>query len=412
MLDSEPLVIIGSGLAGLSAAAGARSAGFDGQVILVGEESNLPYDRPPLSKRVLTTPGSEEKIFLRKADWYTGSAIDLHLGQKVTSIDRIGRKLALSSGDSISYGRLIIATGASVLRLPAIEHGTVPTRYLRTRTDAIALREHLIPGARLAIVGGGVIGLEVASSAIKLGCNVTIIESADRLMARSFAPSISAFLETLHRDRGVEFMFNEIVRKQQTIEGTRGQVVLDSGGIVDADIILVCVGVTPNLDIAKEAGIACEQGVVVDEFGSTCDPNIFAVGDVAQFRSELYQSNLRLEAWQHARNQGEVVGRNAVVSQPQAYNDVPWFWTDQHDQSLQLVGLTAGDTEVVRRSEDPMSFVTFHLASGRLVGATLVNAGGQRRPIQTLIANRSVVPTEMLADNGTRLRSLAKEFVS
>lgn len=410
MKEHDALVIVGAGLAGVSAAGSARESGFTGPILLLCEESDLPYDRPPLSKRVLLEAGAETIIGLRDEDWFRDSNIDLQLNKNVSAINRTDKLVHCKDGTLIPYGTLILATGSSVRRLPMLESKNVPVHYLRTRNDAVALRSQLREGAHVVVIGGGVIGLEVAGSARKLGCSVSVIEASERLMARSLSPSTSAFIKAYHESKGVSVRTATTVVDSSPQQSSGGHdLTLANGEVITADIVVAGIGVNPNIELAKSCGLTCEDGVVVNAYGQSDDQHIFVVGDAAKFESVLYEQSLHLETWQHAQKHGQVVGRNAVGAR-EKYDDVPWFWSDQHEMNIQLVGLAIGDAEIKRPCDDEESLMAFHLQSGRLMGATLINAGGNKRPVQKLIAAKAIAPIEKLTDPTVRLRSLAKEF--
>jgi NADPH-dependent 2,4-dienoyl-CoA reductase/sulfur reductase-like enzyme len=394
-------VIVGAGQAGAHAAVSMRTAGFAGRIVLVGEEPYRPYERPPLSKAALTEDPEPEPGWFFPPERYESLHIEWLGGNPAVGLDPAAARLALADGTALPFDRLLIATGgrARPLALPGGEHAML----VRTLDDARRLRPLLVAGQRVVCIGAGVIGLETAASARHRGCEVTVLEAAAGAMGRSMTPDMARWVERLHRDHGVDLRFGVTVT---AIEPGR---VHCADGAVAADVVVAGIGMTRNTGLAEAAGIALDGGIVVDEFGRSSAPEIFAAGDVAAFWHPLWQQRLRLESWRHAQNHGIAVGR-AMAGAAAPYDDMPWFWTDQHGANIQVAGLPhLSVTSVLRGAATAPSFAAFHLdAGGKLVAASGVNAPREVRAAMAMIARGAVVDPALLADPAVRLQTLAK----
>ncbi len=392
-------LIVGAGQAGAYAAMAMREAGFTGRIVLIGDEPHHPHERPPLSKAMLTEAEAPAPSHFHDSGRYAERDIELRLGVAATAIDREARRVTLADGGTLPYDRLLLATGgrARRLRVP----GGEAVLYLRTLDDARLLRPRLVPGARVVCVGAGVIGLEIASSARHRGCEVTVIEAGSGVMGRSLTADFARYLEGLHRKAGVTLQFGVSLRGIAD-----GQVVCDSGA-VPADLVVAGIGMERNTALAEAAGLALDGGIAVDEFGRSSDPLIYAAGDVAAFWHPVLQRRMRLESWRHAQNHGQAVGR-AMAGQPAPYDEIPWFWTDQHGVNLQLAGLPElAAATVMRGSMADASFAGFHLdAEDRVVAATGINAPRDIRAAQSMIRAAKPVDPTMLADTGVPLQRI------
>lgn len=406
MTASGPMVIIGAGLAGDAACGALREGGYTGQIVLIGDEAHRPYDRPPLSKAALQS--ADARVFLRDEAWYADNGVLLTLGDRVEAIDRAGKMVRLSSGSSIAYDKLLIATGTRVRTLPELEGAPVPVRYLRTLDDAAALRGDIGPDRRIVFIGAGVIGLEAAASAATLGCKVTVIEGLERAMARCLTPSLSAFMHQVHHAKGVELILDARVTGVAPADGA-AIVELADGRRVAADTIVAGVGVIPNVELAVEAGLEVQDGIIVDAHARTSDPDIFAAGDVARFPCRD-GSLARVEQWRHAIDHA-VAAAHAMLGQPSAYREEAWFWSDQFDLNIQVTGRPSASQEVVRGEMGEAGFIVFHLEDGRLVGATSVNQPRFRKPIGELVSAQAQIDAAVLADPETDLKALARSMV-
>jgi NADPH-dependent 2,4-dienoyl-CoA reductase/sulfur reductase-like enzyme len=397
-------IIVGAGQAGAWAAVGMRQAGFDGRILLIGDEPWRPYERPPLSKAVLTEDTEPPVTYFHKEERYAKQRIELLLGTSVTAIEPDAHCVRLSDGQSLHYDRLLLTVGGSARHLPI--HGGDKALYLRTLDEARLIRARLANGRRVLCIGAGVIGLEIASSARARGCDVTVLEALPRAMGRSVSPEGAVFIETLHRSAGVALHFGVIVDAiEDAADGLR--VKCRDGEVFAGDLVIAGVGMQRNLALAEAAGLSLEGGIVVDEVGRTSAPDIYAAGDVTAFHHPLFDRRLRLESWRHAQNHGLAVGK-AMCGETAAYDDIPWFWTDQHGVNLQVAGLPADAARTIVRVDDPpKAFTAIHLTEdGCVIGLTAANNPRDIRAGQALIKSRRPVSEAALADPTVPLQTL------
>ncbi|MGW5514438.1 NAD(P)/FAD-dependent oxidoreductase [Nocardia africana] len=410
-MPDRHLLIIGNGCGGTEVAFAARTAGWEGRITLLGDEKFQPYHRPPLSKAYLDGRVSAESLNLRGAIAYEQSRITLHAGHRAVEIDRKRRRVAMSDGTEIGYDQLVLAAGGRPRTLPAAD--ALPAKpanlfYLRTRTDADALRDELRPGRTVVIVGAGYVGLEVAAAAVRNGMTAIVIEAANRVLARVTAQPISEYYESVHRQAGVEILTNCLVEELETSgESGRIEAVRCSDGTrVAADLVLVGIGLTPNSELAEAAGLEVENGVVVDDDLRTADPRVMAVGDCVRQYSHLYDRYIRVESVPNALEQA----RNAAAvlcDKPPRPVGAPWFWSDQYDLSLKMVGLSEGyDRSVVRGNPKDRSFSAFYLRHDRVLAVDTVNRPADFNISKRLISERIPVDPDMLADEKVSLRDL------
>ena len=402
---SSPLhLIIGAGQAAAHAALAMREAGFAGRIVMAGEEPHRPYERPPLSKEMLTAEPEPPVAYFHDVARYTEKAVELMLETRVTAVDVAAQRATLSDGRTLPFDRLLFATGSRPRRLEI--PGGDAILYLRTLDDAHRIRARLVPGARILCIGAGVIGLEIASSARQRGCAVTVIEAAAGAMGRMLTREMAEYMVHLHRARGVALHFGAGVA---AIEGDR--FICSGAPDLTADCVVAGIGVVRNTELAEAAGIAVDRGIVTDACGRTSAPNVFAAGDVAAFFHPLFQRHLRLESWRHAQNHGIAVGR-VMAGGAEPYDDIPWFWSDQHGMNLQVAGLPEQTaTTVVRGAMDAPSFAAFHLdAENHVIAATGVNAPREVRAAQSIIRSRRPADPAVLADTSTPLQKLAAMF--
>ena len=403
MAVSETFVVVGAGHAGGRAVEAMRRAGFDGNIVLAGTESHLPYERPPLSKEVLAKDKDLGFCLTNSKDWYADNKIEVMLGDPVRALDLGRRLIVLDGGREVAYSRLLLATGARVRRLTLAGDDLAGVHYLRSIDEALALRRDLREGAKIVVVGGGFIGLEVAASARGHGCAVTVLESMPALLGRMAAPGIAKFVEELHRRNGVDVRTGVSVT---ALEGGAGveRVVLADGEALQADAVVVGIGVVPNVELAEAAGIETDNGILVDEFCRTSDRHVYAAGDVTNHYNPLFGKRMRLESWQNAQNQA-IAAAKVMCGGGEAFAEVPWLWSDQFDLNLQIAGLaTDSDETISREGED--GFIKFLRAGGRLLGAIAVNQSRDMRAARILIAKRPDVPAADLADATIPLRKL------
>ena len=402
---SAGVVIIGGGQAGVEAASALRVLGYDGSILLIGEEPHLPYQRPPLSKDYLLGKLDAERLPLRAEAYYDKQRIGV-LTQRAAAIEPGMHRIRLQSGASIPYDHLILAVGARNRALPAKGAGRV--LYLRTRDEAETIRERLAAVQSVAVIGGGFIGLELAAAARTLGKQVTVVEAAPRLMARAVPPPLSDFFREVHQREGVEIVLGATVEEIEP-----GAVKLGDGTRRAADVVFAGVGVVPNTELARDAGLAIGNGIAVDELLRTSEPHIFAIGDCAEhpnpFAGAGVGQRVRLESVQNAVDQAKCAARN-IVGQPSPYRDAPWFWTDQFDIRFQMAGLSGGhDRSVVRGSVEHRKVSAFYFKEGRCIAADSVNRFGDHIAVRKLLAGRAQLTPEQAADETFDLKRVAQE---
>jgi 3-phenylpropionate/trans-cinnamate dioxygenase ferredoxin reductase subunit len=401
----ERIVIIGAGQSGAQAVATLRAEGFAGELTLVGDEPFAPYQRPPLSKAYLMGTMERERLFLKPDAFYAEAHCRLLLGVSATAIDRAAKTVNLSNGESLAYDKLLLATGSRVRSIKCVGAELAGVHYLRGIADVDTLRSVFADGARLAIVGGGYIGLEVAAVAAKRGIEVTVFEALDRLMARAVSPPVSAFYEQVHRAAGVNVLLNTGV---EAFEG-RGklQAIRAAGKSHPADVALVGIGIVPNVELAREAGLACDDGIVVNVQSAVADDaSIFAAGDCTRHIGREGIA-LRLECVQNAIDQAKHAALS-MLGKPNAYREVPWFWSDQYDLKLQIAGLArATDQLVIRGNPDARKFAVFHLREGAIAAVEAVNAAPEYLVGKRLIADGAKIAPERLADTAIPMKTIA-----
>jgi len=379
------IVIVGAGQAGFQAAVSLRSEGYDDSIILIGEEPRLPYQRPPLSKGFLAGKQVIESTILRPESFYSSHRIDVVTDEQVTALDRISGHVQLSSGKRIPYDKAVLATGARVRKLPSQNH----VLYLRDSNDAVALKERLDRSNSIRIVGGGFIGLEVASAARSLGKAVTVVETQSRLMQRCVAPVVSEFYRGLHADNGVKVML--------------GETEISS---CSADLSVAGIGVVPNVQLARDAGLAIANGIAVDQFLQTSDPAIFAIGDCAEHPNVFANARVRLESVQNAVDQAKCAAAN-VVGHRRPYRAVPWFWTEQFDAKVQMAGWSGdSDRTVMRGDLQAKKFSVFYFKEDSLIGVDSINRPADHLAARKLLATGARITSDHAADNGFDLKSL------
>ncbi|WP_298746503.1 FAD-dependent oxidoreductase [uncultured Brevundimonas sp.] len=393
------IVIVGGGVAGLSLASELAARAPDRSVVVLQDEPHAAYDRPPLSKAYLLD-GDADAVALSLPGL---DRVDIRSGVRAEAVDAEARSVALSTGGSLTFGQLVFATGARARSLPSLTAGALPVCVLRGLDDARALRSHLVAGSRLVILGGGIIGLEVAATARTIGAQVTVVEALPRLLSRSGCPLLSIFLREAHEQRGVKFHLGRTVSSV-----TANSVVLDDGARIPADVILVAAGVIPNTELAAAAGAACDNGILVDDLGRTSLPDIWAIGDCSRAWCEEQRTHVRSETWTRAREQAAVVAMALCGLPTASASEAPaYYWSDQYDLKIQVAGSPMGDLDLVRGDMSAGSFSILHLAGGRLVGATAINAPRDLGSLKKIIRSRRPVDAEVLADLSTDLKALA-----
>jgi NADPH-dependent 2,4-dienoyl-CoA reductase/sulfur reductase-like enzyme len=399
-------VIAGASLAGAKAAETLRDEGFDGDIVLLGTELELPYERPPLSKGYLQGKDERASIYVHPQEWYAEHGVDLRLGHTVTAIDRAGTAVAVAGPAgtaTVSYDKLLLATGASPRRLTFTGSDRPEVLYLRTAADSDRLREALQPGPRVVVAGAGWIGLETAAAARSYGCPVTVLEPQSGALHDQLGPELGEVFTGLHRSQGVEFRFGE-----RAEEFRPGLVVTSAGAEVPADLLIVGIGAAPNDQLAADAGLVVDDGVLTDEALRSSDANIFAAGDVANSFNPLFGRRIRVEHWANALDGGPAAAR-AMLGQPVVYDKVPYFFSDQYDLGMECAGLpTPGsyDDIAFRGDRAGLEFIAFWLSSGRVVAGMNVNVWDVSDDIQALIRSGRPVDLSRLTDPDVPLTEL------
>jgi len=404
----ECYVIVGGGQAGAVAAATLREAGFAGRLVLVGDEPHLPYERPPLSKEVLLNPSATKPVIFDR-EFYSAQAIDCRFGTPATRLDAQARTLELADGETLAFDKLLLATGARARAYPLLDALGEAAISLRSLQDAQALRERLRPGARLLVVGGGVIGLEVAASARQLGAEVTLIERGERLMARAAPTHLGQSLQALHQGQGVRFAFGiELLRAERSASGELQLHSRDGQSFV-GDLLVYGIGVDLNTELAGAAGLHLDDGILIDEYGMSSAPGIYAAGDVARQYNPQSGTYLRQETWSNAQTQAAGVAR-AMLTGAACTPDLPWYWTDQYGHNIQVAGSAEAEGWFTR-GDSSGRHTQFGVRDGRIVSAITFDNGREMRPAKQLIAAAARFDDpEALLDIKQDLRKLAAQW--
>jgi 3-phenylpropionate/trans-cinnamate dioxygenase ferredoxin reductase subunit len=409
-------LIVGAGHAAGECATAIREQGWTGRIVMVGEEPHLPYQRPPLSKAFLSGESTVEQLYLKPQSTYDKARVEVMANTRVERINREARRVALSNGSEIGYTKLVLATGgrARRLALPNIEaiEKLQNFHYLRTLDHVARIRTQFHAGSRLVIIGGGYVGLEVAAVAVKRGLHVTVLEALPRVLARVTAPELSAFYEKVHREAGVEIRTNAVVSRFEldACGDAVAAVCCADGSRVAADLVIVGVGLEPATELAQAAGLAVDNGIVVDEHTRTSDPDIFAVGDCTNHPNPALGRRLRLESVPNALEQARTAAAS-LCGKERVYNSVPWFWSDQYDLKLKMVGLSQGyDAFVLRGNPDTRSFSAFYLKDGVMLAADTVSRAPEFMLAKRFVAEKIPVNAADLADESVPLKNLLPQF--
>ena len=404
---SKNIVVIGAGQAGAQAVMSLRLFGYEGAITLVGDETALPYQRPPLSKAYMKGELGEDRLYFKPAAWYEDNKVETLLSQHVDKIDRDAQEVLLRHGGTLPYDALIIATGSRPRALPVEGAGLENVFDLRGLSDVEHIKPKMIAGKKLVIVGAGYIGLEAAAVARQLGLEVTVLEMADRVLARVTSPVISEFYQDLHREHGVDIRLGARLQKLAGEGGKVTHAVLANGDEIEADIVLAGIGIVPNMELAQEAGIACGNGIIVDEDARTSDPRVFAAGDCTVRPLAHYARTGRLESVHNAIEQGKLAAA-AIMGKPRPNIDCPWFWSDQYDVKLQIAGLSEGHDQVVLRGDkSEKKFAAFYLKDGRLIAVDAVNSPPEFIASKKLIMTGATVAPEKLSDTTITMKEIA-----
>ena len=401
----ENLLIIGAGQSAIQCISTLKKEGYSGSITLVGEEEHLPYQRPPLSKGFLEDSIGKERLYFKKLEFFTENKVQLYLGLAAEKLDIENQKVYLSDNSELEFDKLVLATGSRVryLNFPGSELKSI--FYLRNLDDAEAIKKDLETSDNLVIIGAGYIGLEAAAIAAKKNKTVTVIEMADRVMNRTVDPQISEYYLNLHQSYGVKFHFNTSL---ETINKSSDslEVVCSDGTEVKADSVLIGAGVIPNIELAEDAGIYCDNGIIVDEFGQTNFKNVYACGDCTNHPNKILNKNLRLESVHNAMEQAKTVA-SSVLNNPMEYSQVPWFWSDQYDHKLQIVGLS-GDHDLVtmRGNTNDAKFMLFYTKDEELIAVDAINNPKEFLISRKLVANKVKIKPNVISDLNTNLNDL------
>jgi 3-phenylpropionate/trans-cinnamate dioxygenase ferredoxin reductase subunit len=407
---SSIAIIIGAGHAGGELAIALRNEGWEGRILLLGEEAHLPYHRPPLSKAYLAGSVEKSSLSIRPQMAYDKANVEFFGGVRVLRIDRANKRLELADGKQLAYDKLAIATGGrprplSVPNAAAAER-CANFHYLRTLDDVELIRAQMAAGKRLAIVGGGYIGLEVAAAAVAQGLQVTVLEALPRVLQRVTAAELSAYYERKHREAGVDIRTNVQVADLEVIGETVSAVICADGSRLETDLVVVGIGLIANTELAAEAGLEVDNGILVNEYAQTSDPDIHAAGDCTNHPNPLLGRRLRLESVPNALEQSRVAAAG-MAGKLKAYASVPWFWSDQYELKLKMVGLSEGFERLVLRGEPQTdSFSAFYLKDGKVLAADTVNRPQDFIAAKRLVAEGIAVTAEQLADDSRPLKEL------
>jgi 3-phenylpropionate/trans-cinnamate dioxygenase ferredoxin reductase subunit len=404
------VVIVGAGQGGAQLCLSLRQGGYQGEIVLLGDEPDLPYQRPPLSKAYMKGELPKERLYLRPAAWYDEHGVTVRAGETVTFIDRDAKTVFIGA-ERLPYDILVLATGARPRPLPVPGADLEGVFDLRALADVDAIRPHMESGKRLAIIGAGYIGLEAAAVARQLGLDVTVIEREHRVLSRVAGEPLSAFYEKAHRKRGVTIRLETVVDAIER-DGEGLNLKLPGGETIGADLVLAGIGILPNDELAAEAGIRCQDGIMTDEDGRTSDPAVFAIGDCARRPLLPYERDGRLESVHNAIEQAKLVAA-AILGRPRPRVDCPWFWSDQYDLKLQIAGLSEGHDETVLRGDpDSERFSVFYLSGGRLIAVDAVNDPVAFLASKKPILMRARPDKARLADPNEDYKQMAAEWLS
>jgi p-cumate 2,3-dioxygenase ferredoxin reductase subunit len=398
-LSKTRVLIVGAGQAGGRAAEALRAAGHVGPITLVGEEAHLPYERPQLSKSMLLD-SEPNPAFIRAKDGWADLDVNLSTSSRVIAADIERREIGLADGRAFAFDQLLLATGTCPRRLPDLEAGPLPVSYLRCMDDALALRHALQPGRKVVLVGGGVIGLEVASAAAARGCDVVVLEKAANVLPQIGSPALSRYAKELHTAKGVKIICGTAI-KRATADGIE----LQDGSLIPADMILVGIGVEASVDLAHQLGLQTLHGIKVNTSGATAIDGVHAAGDVAEQWSRCHDRWMRLENWANAQNQAIATAKN-MAGETTVYEAPPWFWSDQYEANIQIVGHPGGGEEIVRGDVAGRRFTTLSIRDDEVVGGVAVNAARDMAILRRLVTSRKAIRRSDLENPNFELKRL------
>jgi 3-phenylpropionate/trans-cinnamate dioxygenase ferredoxin reductase component len=406
MDEPRTLVIVGANLTGGAAASTLREEGFEGRVVLIGDEPHPPYERPPLSKEYLRGEKQFDSTLLRPLAWYQEAGVDLRLGRRATKVDLAARVVELEDGEPVPYDRVLVATGGRNRRLSIPGHDLEGVYELRTRADADRIRAEAQPGRRAVVIGAGFIGSEVAASLRQLDVDVEVVEILDLPLQGVLGPEVGKVYEAIHRDHGVGFHFREAATDFHGKDRV-AEVVTDRGTRIGCDFVVVGIGIAPSTEVVDESPIAVENGIVVDEFCRTNVDGVYAAGDVANQYHPLFGRRIRVEHWDNALKQGATAARN-MMGRREAFTDPHWFWSDQYEFNLQVIGVAnEWDEFVVRGSLDERDFLGFYLKDGVVKAVVGLNRGKEVRRSAAIVRRGARVDPAALRDEDVDVRKLS-----
>ncbi|MEM9172549.1 MAG: FAD-dependent oxidoreductase [Pseudomonadota bacterium] len=403
------LCIVGAGHAAGQLAVSLRQTGFDGSVLMAGEETYPPYQRPPLSKKFLAGELASERLFLKPAEFYTEAEITLALGATVSKVDTAKHTANIDRLGEVSWSQLVFATGSRVRRLAIPGEALAGVHYLRSIRDTDAIRAAFKPGRKVVIIGGGYLGLEIAAVAATAGLTVTVLEQSERLLSRVVSPPLSEFYEDVHTQAGVDVRTGVGAIAFEGDDAV-AQVITQTDEAIAADLVIVAIGVVPNVELAQDAGVACDNGIRVDEYCRTDVDDVLAIGECTNHPNPLLNRRLRLESVPNALDQARTAAAT-LTGELKPYSQVPWFWSDQYDLKLQMAGLIDGyDTHVLRGDPATRQFASFYLREGGLIAMDAVNSPKDFLFAKPLIADQRQIPQDKLADPDYSLKQAAVDY--
>ncbi|GJL93714.1 MAG: ferredoxin reductase [Hyphococcus sp.] len=409
MSDVNSIVVVGGGQAAAQAIASLRQGGYEGALTMVAEEAALPYQRPPLSKGYLKGDLEETRLYLRPAEWYEQAKVTLKLDSRITAINTEDKLVTDDKGEAYYYDRLIIATGSRPRPAPFPGADLAKVFDLRTLADVDKIRPEMQPGRKLVIVGAGYIGLEAAAVARTIGLDVTVVEMADRVLARVTSPEISEFYQSVHKTEGVNILLGESVEAFHGEGGALKTVSLSSGKSLEADTALIGIGILPNDGLARDAGLECGNGITVDRNAQTSDPSIYAIGDCACRPLVCYDRRGRLESVHNAIEQGKLAAAS-ILGRPRPPEDCPWFWSDQYDLKLQIAGLSTGyDAYVIRGKPKERKFAIFYFKQNKLIAVDAINSPAEFLMSKKMVLAGAEPSREHIADTSVPIKEIAAE---
>jgi 3-phenylpropionate/trans-cinnamate dioxygenase ferredoxin reductase subunit len=400
------VVIIGAGHAGGMTAISLRQQRYQGSITLIGEENFLPYQRPALSKGFLAGETEEKRLYLKSQDYFDKNNIHIIRNCKVVAIDRNNKTILLENQKQLGYEKLIIATGSIVNKLKTSSEET-DFCYLRTINDSLKIREKLRNRNKITIIGAGYIGLEIASIAIKKNLEVSVLELEQRVMGRVVAKEVSDFFRKKHQSEGVEFKFNTAITDIED-QSKQKRIICSDGSFLDTDVVIIGVGIKPNIELAKNSGLKCDNGILVDDNGQTSDPHIFAVGDCSNHPNDIFKQRLRLESVQNAVDQAKSIAAY-ITGSHKPYQEVPWFWSDQYNIKLQIAGISQDhDHRVVRGDPEEEKFAVFYQKEKRLIAVDAINSPKEFMVGKKWISKQAKIPFELIRNVDLDLKKIGK----